>query len=126
MIKRTVPEAPPLEVGDIDNKLPMRTGLKLLEAALEAEEAPALRLAAPRGLGPTLAPTAACTAAPRPRGRPIVKSEAPISPLVVEIVEVVMALEAAEDIGERLSMPQNLSHFFVHRHASKFSHFFKM
>ena len=62
----------------------MRTGLK---------PAVVFRLAAPRGL--TILEAAACTAAPRPNGRPAGISEAPI----------LTSLEAAEDTGEPLSMP---------------------
>ena len=65
----------------------MRTGLKT---------APAFRLAAPRGL--TILEAAACTAAPRPKGRPGGISEAPMT-------AVFTSLEAAEVTGEPLSMP---------------------
>lgn len=65
----------------------MRTGLKA---------APAFRLAAPRGL--TILEAAACTAAPRPKGRPGGISEAPMT-------AVFTSLEAAEVTGEPLSMP---------------------
>ena len=71
------------------------TGLSpLIKTGLKA--APAFRLAAPRGL--TRLEAAACTAAPRPKGRPGGISEAPMT-------AVFTSLEAAEVTGEPLSMP---------------------
>ena len=71
------------------------TGLSpLIKTGLKA--APAFRLAAPRGL--TILEAAACTAAPRPKGRPGGISEAPMT-------AVFTSLEAAEVTGEPLSMP---------------------
>lgn len=71
------------------------TGLSpLIRTGLKA--APAFRLAAPRGL--TILEAAACTAAPRPKGRPGGISEAPMT-------AVFTSLEAAEVTGEPLSMP---------------------
>lgn len=104
-IRAAVPGGPPAFEDD-DDELAVGDETAAAAAAAAAEFRPlsktgktpeAFLLAAP--LGPPVAARVAAT--PRPRGRPIVKSVAPI----VDVERTLMAADALEETGEPFSMP---------------------